>query len=70
MILARCLPFMRARYGAAPVVVLPALYAHRVVSGSIQWVFAWTRDRRVSRSEASRVADWAGSATPPRDADD
>lgn len=62
--------FMRARYGAAPVVVLPVLYAHRVVSGGIQWVLAWTRDRWVSRSGASRVAGRAGSATPPRDADD
>ncbi len=59
--------FMRARYGAAPTVVLPVLYAHRVVSGGVTWVVNWARDRVVSRSGASRGAD---PATLPRDADD
>lgn len=63
--------FMRAKYGAAPIVVLPVLYAHRVVSGGATWIFYWTRDRWLSRSGASRAEDQAGSANlPRRDADD
>lgn len=62
--------FMRAKYGAAPAVVLPALYAHRVMSGGVKWMFHWTRDRWVSRFGASRGEGPAGSATPPRDAAD
>lgn len=62
--------FMRAKYGATPTVVLPALYAHRVMSGGVKWMFYWTRDRWLSRFEASRGGGPAGSATPPRDADD
>lgn len=62
--------FMRTKYGAAPGVVLPALYAHRVVSGGVKWMFYWTRDRWLSRFGASRGEDPAASATPPRDVDD
>ena len=62
--------FMRATYGAVPAVVLPAVYAHRVVSGGVKWVFYWARDRWVSRLGASRGQGPAGPAAPPRDADD
>jgi hypothetical protein len=62
--------FMRAKYGAAPAVALPALYAHRVVAGGVAWLFYWMRDRWVSRLGASRGEDPAGSATLPRDSDD
>jgi len=62
--------FMRAKYGAAPTVALPALYAHRIVSGGVTWVFSWARDRWISRFGALRVQGPAVSATPPRDADD
>ncbi len=63
--------FMRAKYGAAPAIVLPVLYAHRLVSGGVMWLFYWTRDRRLSRSAASRAECRAASATPPpQDADE
>lgn len=61
--------FMRTRYGAAPGVVLPVLYVHRVVSGGAKWMFYWTRDRWLSRFGALRGEGPAESATPPRDAD-
>lgn len=62
--------FMRARYGAAPAVMLPALYAHRAVTGGAKWLRSWMRDRRVSRFGASRAEGPAASAVPPRDAGD
>lgn len=62
-------PFIRAKYGAAPAVVLPLLYAHRVIAGGVMWMFYWTRDRWISRFATSRGENPAGSATPPRDVD-
>jgi hypothetical protein len=58
--------FMRAKYGAAPFIVMPVLYAHRAVSGGATWLFYWTRDRWLSRSAASRAGGPAASATRPR----
>lgn len=62
--------FMRDKYGAVPTVVLPVMYAHRVVSGGVTWIFHWTRDRWISRFAASPGGGRAGSASPPPDADD
>lgn len=61
--------FMRAQYGHAPRVTLPALYLHRIVSGGAKWTYYWIRDRWISRSATSRGADPAASAAPPRDVD-
>lgn len=63
--------FMRAKYGAAPAIVMPVLYAHRLVSGGATWMVYWARDRWLSRSAVSRVEGQAGSANlPRRDADE
>ena len=52
--------FMFAQYRTRRLVLLPALYGHRLVRGGTQWVWRWWRDRRsgaVSRSAASRDVD-------------
>jgi hypothetical protein len=49
--------FLLARYHTHHRVYLPWLYVWRLVTGGVRWVACWIRDRRVSRSAASRAGD-------------
>jgi hypothetical protein len=62
--------FMRAKYGRLPAVLLPVVYAHRVVMGSVKWMAYWVRDRWVSHFGASHGRRRDGSADPPPGAGD